>query len=80
MENIIKRIKKITKKKELLMNSPYVELSFLQNDNKIKKELLKQLINSNDLKAKLAELYVEQVELEMELRDINDELRELNSK
>jgi hypothetical protein len=78
METIIKRIKKITKKKELLMNSPYVELSFLQADNKVKKELLEQLINSDDLKTKVAELYLEQVNLEMELNDINNDLRELN--
>ena len=80
MEKIIEEIKKITKKSDLLMNSPYVELSFLQADNRVKKELLEQLINSDDLRLKLCELYVEQVELELKLRQINDDLVKLNNK
>jgi len=77
MEKIIERLKKLTNKQTLLMNSPYVELSFLQADNSVKKKLLEELINSDDLKTKLTELYTKEIKREIELKEINDELKAL---
>jgi hypothetical protein len=77
MEKIIERLKKLTNKQTLLMNSPYVELSFLQADNSVKKKLLEELINSDDLKTKLTELYTKEIKREIELNEINDELKTL---
>jgi hypothetical protein len=84
MESIIERFEKATNKKGLTeVKHLFFHLPFASAENSIKLKLLKELLQAKDLKElkkNIGEIYVKELFLEVELKSIDIELKEINKK